>query len=113
MKLHLGLAAAQGKSDEVRAQAVETLKNALLTMLRSGFGAEARLTVSQFRGLFSWYWRAGTYLLTIFPQFTAAMGRLVTYLAHVLGLEKQVSRRWVYPKEEENRVQTKGSGAVE
>jgi len=96
---HLEMAATEGKSEEFKPLAVRALKDALLMMLYRGFGADARLTINQFGPLFPWHWRVGTYLLTILPKFTAVVAQTFMYLGHKLGLERQVSRRWVYPKD--------------
>jgi hypothetical protein len=96
---HLELAKAANMNEEFKPVAVNTLKEAVLTMLYRGFGSDARGTVSQFNDLFAWYWRMGTYLLTVFPNVTAGASQAVIYLAHKLGLERQVSRRWVYLQE--------------
>ena len=96
---HLGLAKAANMNEEFKPLAAKILKDALLAMLYRGFGSDARATVSQFNDLFAWYWRLGTYLLTVFPNVTAGVSQAVIYLAHKLGLERQVSRRWVYLQE--------------
>jgi glycosyltransferase involved in cell wall biosynthesis len=96
---HLELAKAANMSEEFRPLAAKVLREALLEMLYRGFGADARKTVSQFSNLFAWYWRLGTYLLTIFPNASAAILQTAVYLAHKLGLEREVSRRWVYQQE--------------
>ena len=96
---HLELAKAANMSEEYRPLAAKILKEALLAMLYRGFGSDARTTVRQFNDLFVWYWRLGTYLLTVFPNATAGILQTLVYLAHKLGLEREVSRRWVYQQE--------------
>jgi glycosyltransferase involved in cell wall biosynthesis len=96
---HLELAKTAGMSEEYRPLAAKVLKNALLAMLYRGFGSDARTTVRQFDDLFVWHWRLGTYLLTVFPKVTAVVSQTIIYLTHKLGLEWQVSRRWVYRQE--------------
>jgi hypothetical protein len=96
---HLELAKAANMSEEYRPLATKILKEALLEMLYRGFGSDARTTVRQFNNLFAWHWRLGTYLLTIFPNAAAGILQTTVFLAHKLGLERQVSRRWVYQQE--------------
>jgi glycosyltransferase involved in cell wall biosynthesis len=99
---HLELAKTANMSAEFRPLASKILKEALLSMLYRGFGADARKTVSQFNALFAWHWRLGTYTLTIFPNATAAILQAIIFIAHKLGLERQVSRRWVYRQQPQN-----------
>jgi glycosyltransferase involved in cell wall biosynthesis len=96
---HLELAKAANMSEEFRPLAAKVLREALKAMLYRGFGSDARLTVSQFSDLFAWHWRMGTYMLTIFPKASAAALQTIIYLVHKLGLEREVSRRWVYQQE--------------
>ncbi len=92
---HLEIAAKEGKSREFRPLAVKNIKEALLTMVFRGFGADARITINQFADILPWHWRAAALLLTIFPKFTAVTAQKLMYLAHKSGLERQVSRRWL------------------
>jgi hypothetical protein len=96
---HLELAKAANMNEEFKPLAAKILREALLEMLYHGFGADARKTVRQFSDLFAWHWRLGTYLLTIFPNAAAGILHTAVYLAHKLGLEREVSRRWVYQQE--------------
>jgi glycosyltransferase involved in cell wall biosynthesis len=100
---HLEPAKAANMAEEFRPLAAKVLKESLLTMLYRGFGSDARKTVSQFSDLFAWHWRMGTYMLTIFPNATAGILQTIIYLAHKLGLERQVSRRWVYKQEPQKK----------
>jgi glycosyltransferase involved in cell wall biosynthesis len=96
---HLELAKAANMSEEFRPLAANVLKEALKEMLYHGFGSDARKTVGQFSNLFAWHWRLGTYMLTIFPKAATAILQTIIYLMHKLGMERQVSRRWVYHQE--------------
>ncbi len=96
---HLELAKAANMGEDYRPLAAKILKEALLEMLYRGFGSDARVTVRQFNNLFAWHWRLGTYLLTIFPNAAAGILQTTVSLAHKLGLEREVSRRWVYQQE--------------
>ena len=100
---HLELAKAANMSEEFRPLAAKVLTEALKSMLYRGFGSDARITVSQFGNLFAWHWRLGTYMSTIFPNATAAILQAIIYLAHKLRLERQVSRRWVYRQQPQNK----------
>lgn len=92
---HLELTSEQGKLEEFRPLAKVELQKTLMRTIYHGFKADARLTVRQFRDFFPWYWRAAAYLLTIFPRVTSAAAKTVAYLRYKLGLERDVSRRWV------------------
>jgi glycosyltransferase involved in cell wall biosynthesis len=100
---HLELAKAANMSEQFRPLAAKVLREALKSMLYRGFGSDARKTVSQFSDLFAWHWRLGTYITTIFPNATASILQAIIYLVHKLGLERQVSRRWVYRQQPQNK----------
>lgn len=95
---HLQLADEGGSIEEFKPFAVKILRNSLLTTLYHGFKADARTTIRQFSEFFPWYWRLATYTLTLFPKVTKTVARVLTYLAHKLRLERQVTRRRFYPK---------------
>ncbi|HUW20441.1 MAG TPA: glycosyltransferase [Sedimentisphaerales bacterium] len=92
---HLELAKEHGRLEEFKPLAGRELRITLITTVYHGFKADARATVRQFRDFFPWYWRAATYLLTIFPEVTSAAAKTVAYLRYKLGLEREISRRWV------------------
>jgi glycosyltransferase involved in cell wall biosynthesis len=96
---HLKLAREQGSLEAFRPYAKKRLRKKLIINIYHGLKDDARSTVTQFREFFPWYWRIGTYLLTIFPKLTSAAARMVAYLRYKLGLEKQVSRRWIKPEQ--------------
>jgi glycosyltransferase involved in cell wall biosynthesis len=98
---HLELSKTANMSEEFRPLAANVLREALKAMLYRGFGSDARKTISQFSDLFAWHWRLGTYTLTIFPKASAVTLQTIIYLVHKLGMEHQVSRRWVYRQEQQ------------
>lgn len=95
---HLKLAAEHGCLAKFEPVAKRTLKKSLITTIYHGFKSDARITVKQFSNLFPRYWRLGIYVLTLFPKITSVAAQSLTYLAHKLKLERQVSRRWNYPE---------------
>jgi glycosyltransferase involved in cell wall biosynthesis len=94
---HIELAKELGTLSEFGPFASMLVRQALITAIYRGHKADARAMVSQFAEFFPWYWRIGTYLLTIFPKLTSILARAVAYLRYRLGFEKQVSRRWTLP----------------
>ncbi len=97
---HLKLAQEQGMLAEFTPLAKKVLRKSLVTTIYHGFREDARTTVRQFSGLFPWYWRFGTYLLTVFPAITSAAAKAFAYFVYKLRLERQVTRRWVYTKKD-------------
>lgn len=97
---HLQLAKEQKSLDAFRPYAKKLLRKSLITTLYHGYKTGARTTVRQFSGLFPWYWRVGTYVLTVFPRFTSRFAHAIAYLRYCLGLEREVTRRWTCPKKE-------------
>ena len=95
---HLKLAQEQRMLAEFTPLAKKVLRKSLVTTIYHGFREDARTTVRQFSGLFPWYWRFGTYLLTVFPAITSAAAKGFAYFVYKLRLERQVTRRWVYAK---------------
>lgn len=95
---HLRLANEEGSLSEFEPYAQKLMRKSLITNIYHGFKKDARLTVKQFSSLFPWYWRIGIYLLTIFPKLTSTLAHIVAYLRYRLGLEREVTRRWTYPK---------------
>lgn len=95
---HLELAREKDALEEFKPLAAKFLRDSLLTSLYHGFKTDARTTIRQFREFFPWYWRLATYLLTVFPRFTAVCMHIIAYIIHLLGLEREISRRWVRPK---------------
>ncbi|HUT31421.1 MAG TPA: glycosyltransferase [Sedimentisphaerales bacterium] len=92
---HLGLAKQQGMLEEFKPVAKRFLRLQLITTLYHGFRAESRLIVSEHREFFPWYWRVATYILTTFPKLTSSIAKAVAYVWYRLGLEREVSRRWI------------------
>ena len=98
---HLKLAQQENSMEQFKAFAIFHLRNALLQAVFRGFKKDAREMVTQFTDYFPWYWRIGTYFLTIFPELSSFVLRKLLYIGHVLGFERQVTRRWGYSKESE------------
>jgi len=98
---HLEIAKEMGALEEFKPTAAKFLHNSLLTTLYHGFKTDSRTTIRRFRRFFPWYWRLATYILTVFPRLTAALMHATAYVAHVLRLERQISRRWIrHPRTE-------------
>ena len=70
------------------------LKERLKEMIFHGHKSDVRDTVMKFGELFPLYWRVGAYVLTIFPKLSIALINAGAYIAHLIGLEKRVTRRW-------------------
>jgi len=100
---HLELAKRYDRLDEFEPVAKRYLRVRLLTAIFHGFRNDAREMILQFPQFFPYHWRIGTYLLTIFPNLTSAVLRGIAYLRHLLGLEKQISRRWITLEDVESR----------
>jgi len=94
----LDLARQFGKLDSFKPYARMLLKQRLFEAIYWGYREEPRAIVRQFKNLFPAYLRLGTYLLTAFPKLTSTSARALSFLAHRLGLERRVTRRWLYPK---------------
>ncbi|MHC4131899.1 MAG: glycosyltransferase family 2 protein [Planctomycetota bacterium] len=92
---HLKLATEQGRMEVFKPYARKLLHKKLIEIIYHGHKEDARSTIKDFREFFPWHWRIGTYLLTIFPKLTSATAHIVAYMHYKLGLEKQVSRRWI------------------
>jgi hypothetical protein len=52
--------------------------------------------MKEFPDLFPWNWFALHYLIRSFPKLSVFAMHKAAYLAKVLNLEKQVTRRWVH-----------------
>lgn len=74
------------------------LEKILMMCVYRGHKQDALETITRFRRLFSWHWRLGVRLLTLFPAVATRLLHLVAYMAYILRLDKQASRRWLYPK---------------
>ena len=92
---HLKLADEKGKLGEFKPVARLVLRISLLSTLYRGFREDSLAIVGQFRDLFPWYLRFTTHLLTIFPKATSAATKAVAYIWHKLGMEREISRRWI------------------
>lgn len=77
----------------------QILRDSLLTTIFRGYKEDARAIVREFRDLFPWYVRNAAYLLTIFPKATSATIKTVAYLRYKLGLERDITRRWIELKD--------------
>ncbi len=91
---HYILAEENGAMDCFKVYAEWELKRRLQTMLFNGFGEDARQTLRDFGGLFSWYVRWGGRLLATFPKTTSAAMRSVSWFKQAMGLKRQVTRRY-------------------
>jgi glycosyltransferase involved in cell wall biosynthesis len=98
-----------GCLDDYKLFAAMELQKILLICIYSGHKYHARKTITEFNDLFGWYWRIGTYLLTVFPRVTAALLHLAAYIAYILRLDRQASRRWLYPKNSAEKIKTEDS----
>jgi len=87
-----------GRLDDYRVFARMEIERILAMCVFNGLPEHARTTVRQFRELFKWHQRSGVYLLTVFPGATSAVLRFAAYMGQVLHLERQASRRRLYPK---------------
>jgi glycosyltransferase involved in cell wall biosynthesis len=96
---HLPLAEKYNYLPEYKAFASLVLRRCLAGTIFHGLKADARETVNNFKNLFPWYWRIGTYLLTIFPKITVKVLRTLAYLVHITSLKKSATRRWSYSEE--------------
>lgn len=92
---HLKLASEQGRLEAFKPYARKRVCKKLIEIVYHGHKKNARSIVKQFHDFFPWYWRLGTYVLTVFPKVTSTAARTAAYLGYKLGLEKQVSRRWM------------------
>lgn len=90
---HLAMAEEKGGIKEFKPFASTALRKCLLVVLFWGYKRHARDMVSQFRELFPWYWRLGTYLLTIFPKVTSAAAKTAFHLMDKSGLRRQITRK--------------------
>jgi glycosyltransferase involved in cell wall biosynthesis len=97
---HLQLAAEHGQLAAFKPCARDFLRKRLVSSIYHGFKTDSRITTKQFAEFFPWYWRIAVYVLTIFPRITSTAARSLAYLRHKLGLERDVSRRWVKVKAE-------------
>ncbi|MHC4075399.1 MAG: glycosyltransferase family 2 protein [Planctomycetota bacterium] len=70
----------------------------IFTMLYHGFKQDTRDTVKQFSAIVPSYCRLAVYLLSIFPKATSTAAKSAAYLVYRLGLERQVTRRWLRRK---------------
>ena len=94
---HLELSASVGSTKDFKTFASDYLGKILLMTLFHGFKEDARETVDQFSDLLAWHTRAGTNILTVFPEFTSVTAKSIMRLAEILRLEKEVTRRGKYP----------------
>jgi len=98
MKKHLKLANQCRDSEVFRMFAKKVMRSRLSTSICHGYKNESRIMIKEFRDFFPWYWCVGAYLLTAVPGLTKFAARSLAYLMYLVGLEKEVSRRWLYTK---------------
>jgi hypothetical protein len=96
---HIELAKELGTLSEFGPFASMLVRQALITAIYRGLKEDAREMVSQFGEFFPWYWRIGTYLLTVFAKPTSMLAHTAAYLRYRLGFEKHVTRRWTLPSQ--------------
>jgi len=95
---HLELAGEHGQLDSFKPYAKQFLRKSLITSIYRGFKADSRMIVKQFPEFFPWYWRIFTYIFTMFPRVTSNILQGVAYVRYLLGLDRQISRRWIYSR---------------
>jgi glycosyltransferase involved in cell wall biosynthesis len=95
---HLELAKQNNCLRTFEPYARKILIDKIFTMLYHGFKQDARDTVEQFSAIVPSYCQLAVYLLSTFPKATSAAAKSAAYLAYKLGLERQVSRRWLRGK---------------
>lgn len=100
--MHLRLAEEKQMFGEFKPVAKRLLWGSLLTTIFRGFKEDSRVTVREFKDLFTWYIRVAVYLLTVFPKVTSNAARAGAYIWHKLGMEQDVSRRWIELEETES-----------
>jgi glycosyltransferase involved in cell wall biosynthesis len=91
---HLELADKFGSADEFIPFASHFLRGILRTTLFHGFKDDARYIVATFPALFPRRVRLLVILLTTCPRFTSALMRAISYLRRVLGLRRDITRRY-------------------
>jgi glycosyltransferase involved in cell wall biosynthesis len=99
---HLKLAEENKMLAEFTPVAKQVLRDSLLTTIFRGFKEDSRATVREFKELFAWYLRVAVYLLTVFPKATSTAIRTAAYLRYKLGIERDISRRWIELKDAES-----------
>jgi len=100
VKKHLKLANQHGDIEIFRMFAKKIMRSRLSISIYHGFKNETRTLIKEFPDIFPWYWRIAAYLLTVAPNLTKPVGHFLLYLRYRLGLEKNLSRRWLYSKPE-------------
>jgi glycosyltransferase involved in cell wall biosynthesis len=95
---HLMLAKEHSCLNSFIPYAKKFVRRILMVTIYHGFKSDSRVTVQQFPQLLPWFWRLGTYILTVFPRLTSTALKAIAYLRWKAGLEREVSRRWVKPK---------------
>jgi len=98
---HLELAAQSGHLAGFERLAQLRIQKAVVMMLFHGHGQDANETIEQFSGLFRPEQRIVLSLLSRFPQATSRAMRIAAKLARMVGLEREVSRRWRHPHSNE------------
>jgi len=108
--MHLKLAEENKILAEFKPVGKAILIDGLQSTIFRGYKEDARAIVDEFRDLFSWYFRVAVYLLTVFPKATSIAIRTAAYLRYKLGLERDVTRRWIELKDAENIQQKISEG---
>ncbi len=99
---HLKLAEENRMLAEFKPIAKYILLDGLQSTIFRGYKEDARAIVDQFRELFPWYFRGAIYLLTVFPKATSTAIRIAAYVWYKLGMERDITRRWIEQKDAQN-----------
>jgi glycosyltransferase involved in cell wall biosynthesis len=95
MSRHIPLSKKYGRFDAFVLYGRKAALQGLISTIYHGFKTEARECAKICRDILPWYWYAGAYMLTIFPGLTSFIAKKLAYLIHLLGFEKDITRRWV------------------
>jgi glycosyltransferase involved in cell wall biosynthesis len=95
---HLKMAAEHGDHFAYKTYASQFMRERLLEMLFNGLFADAKETLKEFPDLLPLQWVALCYLTSSFPKLSVFAMHKAAYIAKILNLDKQVSRRWVHVK---------------
>ncbi len=95
VRKHLELSRQERAEERFYPMARKVLHESLAATLYHGFKSDARETVRDFPQFFRRYERWGAYVLTTCPPLTVGAARAAAYLAHTLGIERHVTRRWI------------------
>jgi glycosyltransferase involved in cell wall biosynthesis len=92
---HIELAKKYPPNNDFVLYAKRTARDALVSAIFNGHKEHAREFVKKLDVLFAPYWKPLTYCLTIAPKINSAALKFGAYIYYKLGLEKDISRRWI------------------